>query len=71
MFLAAVTVANYVRGTAVNLEAEAQAEQDTGLTDDEWMRAQQDRFAAVLGGGDLPLIARYASTRRSSSTWTS
>ena len=62
MFLAAVTVANYVRGTAVNLEAEAQAEQDTGLTDDEWMRAQRDRFAAVLGSGDLPLIARYAST---------
>jgi AcrR family transcriptional regulator len=62
LFLAAVTVANYVRGTAVNLEAEAQAEQDTGLTDDEWMRAQQDRFAAVVEGGTLPLIARYATS---------
>ena len=61
LFLAAVTVANYVRGTAVNLEAEAQAEQDTGLTDDEWMRAQQDRFAAVLA-----TASRYAdaSSRR-------
>ncbi|MEK8108983.1 TetR family transcriptional regulator [Micromonospora sp. M12] len=33
-------LANHVRGTAVSLEREAEAEQDTGLTDDEWMTAQ-------------------------------
>jgi DNA-binding transcriptional regulator YhcF (GntR family) len=62
LFLTAVMAANYVRGTAVNLEAEAQAEQETGLTDDEWMQAHEDRFAAVLASGDLPLLARYATT---------
>jgi DNA-binding transcriptional regulator YhcF (GntR family) len=58
-FRAAVMVANYVRGTAVNLEAEAQAEQETGLTDAQWMQAQQGRIAAVLAGGRLPMMARF------------
>jgi hypothetical protein len=62
IFLTAVTVANYVRGTAVNLEAEAQAEQETGLTDEQWMRAQQDRFAAVLAGGGFPMMTKYVTT---------
>jgi DNA-binding transcriptional regulator YhcF (GntR family) len=61
LFMAAVMLANYVRGTALNLEAEAQAEQETGLTDEEWFDARQDRFAELLNGGDLPLIARFAN----------
>ncbi|MEU0480555.1 TetR/AcrR family transcriptional regulator C-terminal domain-containing protein [Streptosporangium sp. NPDC006013] len=32
-----VTVANYVRGTAINLEAETEAAQQTGMTDQEWL----------------------------------
>jgi DNA-binding transcriptional regulator YhcF (GntR family) len=60
-FRAAVMVANYVRGTAVNLAEEAQAEQDTGMTDEQWMRSQQARFAAVLATGKLPLMARFAA----------
>ncbi len=32
-----VTVANYVRGTAVGLEAETDARQETGMTDQEWI----------------------------------
>ncbi|GAA0850438.1 TetR/AcrR family transcriptional regulator C-terminal domain-containing protein [Streptosporangium amethystogenes subsp. fukuiense] len=32
-----VTVANYVRGTAINLEAETEAVQQTGITDQEWL----------------------------------
>ncbi|MBU2664136.1 TetR/AcrR family transcriptional regulator C-terminal domain-containing protein [Actinoplanes bogorensis] len=58
-FRAAVTVANYVRGTAVNLEEEAQAVQETGISDVEWLDAQQQRFAAVLSTGRLPLMARF------------
>jgi DNA-binding transcriptional regulator YhcF (GntR family) len=61
LFLAAVTVANYVRGTAVNLEDEAQAEQETGLTDQQWMDSQQARLSAILAGGDYPLMARAVS----------
>ncbi|MFC4587701.1 TetR/AcrR family transcriptional regulator [Sphaerisporangium corydalis] len=33
-----VTLANYVRGTATNLEAEADAVQQTGITDEQWLR---------------------------------
>jgi DNA-binding transcriptional regulator YhcF (GntR family) len=60
-FRAAVMVANYVRGTAVNLAEEAQAEQDTGMTDEQWMQTQQERFAAVMASGRLPMMARYAT----------
>jgi hypothetical protein len=31
-----------VDSTAVNLESEAEAERDTGLTDEEWMQTQED-----------------------------
>jgi DNA-binding transcriptional regulator YhcF (GntR family) len=58
-FRTAVMVANYVRGTAVNLEEEAQAVQETGMTDEQWMQTQQDRFAAVLATGKLPTMARF------------
>lgn len=58
-FTAAVTVANYVRGTAVNRAEEAQAEQDSGLTDTQWMDAQEERIGAVLADGRLPLLARF------------
>jgi len=58
-FIAAVTVANYVRGTAVGLEAEAQAEQETGLTDEQWMTGQEGRFAAVMASGRYPMLSRY------------
>lgn len=60
-FRMAVMVANHVRGTAVNLAEEAQAEQDTGMTDEQWMQTQQERFAAVLATGRLPMMARFAA----------
>ncbi|MFI7540607.1 TetR/AcrR family transcriptional regulator C-terminal domain-containing protein [Actinoplanes sp. NPDC049599] len=58
LFLAAATVANYIRGTAVNLEDEAQAEQETGLTDHEWLDTQQGRLGEILNSGHYPLLAR-------------
>ncbi|WP_214406057.1 TetR/AcrR family transcriptional regulator C-terminal domain-containing protein [Pseudonocardia lacus] len=56
MMHAAVTVAGYVRGCAVNLESEVRAEQDTGLTADQWMRATQPAFDAVIAAGGFPLL---------------
>jgi DNA-binding transcriptional regulator YhcF (GntR family) len=53
----AATVANFVRGTAVSLEREAEAEQDTGLTDDEWLHAQHQTLAAALRAGSFPILA--------------
>ena len=59
MLLAAVTLASFVRGQAVNLEAEAQAEQDSGLSDREWMEKQGKRAAAVLSDGRFPLLGHF------------
>ncbi len=53
----AVTLANYVRGTAVNLEPEAQAEQDTGMTSSEWMASQESVMRAIVATGDFPMFA--------------
>ncbi|ADB34844.1 transcriptional regulator, GntR family [Kribbella flavida DSM 17836] len=47
-----ISVFGYVRGVALNLESEALAEQDTGLTADEWADEQVDRLAALTG--ELP-----------------
>ncbi|MFC7534866.1 TetR/AcrR family transcriptional regulator C-terminal domain-containing protein [Actinoplanes sp. GCM10030250] len=58
-FRAAVMLANHVRGTAVGLEEEAQAEQETGMTDQQWLRSQRDRFATVLATGELPMLERF------------
>lgn len=60
-FTAAVTIANHVRGTAVNLADEAQAEQETGMTDTDWLDTQQERLAAVLATGNLPLMGRFVA----------
>jgi AcrR family transcriptional regulator len=51
---AAITVFGYVRGVAQNLEAEEQAEQDTGMTADEWAAAQVDELTAFVSFDDLP-----------------
>lgn len=51
---AAITVFGYVRGVALNLEPEAQAEQDTGMTADEWADRQAAQLAALIDADDLP-----------------
>jgi Tetracyclin repressor-like, C-terminal domain len=53
----AVTLANYVRGTAVNLEPELQAEQDSGLTSDEWMESQSATMAKIVSSGEFPMFS--------------
>lgn len=52
-------VANYVRGTATNLELQAELDQRTGLSGGGWLRAQR----AVDGPApdDLPELARVAA----------
>lgn len=50
---AAITVFGYVRGVALSLEPEAQAEQDTGVTADEWAALQADRLADLIRTGGL------------------
>ncbi|GAA3117771.1 DNA-binding transcriptional regulator YhcF (GntR family) [Kribbella aluminosa] len=43
----------YVRGIALVMESEAQAEQDTGETADEWVTHQTDQLAAMIAAGNL------------------
>lgn len=49
---------SYVRGMAVNLESEAQAEAESGLTADEWMDAHADALASLTAGGGFPHFQR-------------
>ncbi|GAA2508527.1 TetR/AcrR family transcriptional regulator C-terminal domain-containing protein [Winogradskya humida] len=58
-FRAAVMLANHVRGTAVNIEAEIQARQDTGITEEEWLGSQEQRFTEILSRGTLPMMSSY------------
>jgi DNA-binding transcriptional regulator YhcF (GntR family) len=51
-----VMLLSYVRGMAVGLEAERQAQQDTGMTSDEWMQAREPLFA--------PLVPRFPTLGR-------
>lgn len=38
----------YIRGLAMSVEPERNAEQDTGMNSEEWMASQETKFAAVL-----------------------
>ena len=58
MLRTGVALIAYVRGMAASLEAEVQAEQDTGMSSDEWMASQQESFAPFLA--QLPTLARLA-----------
>jgi DNA-binding transcriptional regulator YhcF (GntR family) len=44
----------HVRGTALSLQPEAQARQDTGLTNDEWMETQAFDLTDLLATGRFP-----------------
>jgi AcrR family transcriptional regulator len=49
----------YVRGMAASLEAEMRAEQDTGMTREEWMDANEASFAAHLA--EMPELTRMGA----------
>lgn len=49
----AISVFAFVRGVALAMETEAYAEQDTGLTADEWVDRQSGQMAALVATGNL------------------
>lgn len=57
---ATVTLVAYVRGVAMNLEPQARDEQDSGVSDEEWMRGQETVYAA-LSAGRFPHLARMTA----------
>ena len=54
MFTVHLTLINYVRGTAVNLESEAEAEAASGLSNEEWLDTQEPRLRSILVPGAFP-----------------
>ncbi|HEX4256435.1 MAG TPA: TetR/AcrR family transcriptional regulator C-terminal domain-containing protein [Streptosporangiaceae bacterium] len=61
MFTTYLMLINYVRGTAVNLEAEAEAEAATGLNSEEWLQSQEAEFWSSLPPGGYPRFQRLIS----------
>jgi DNA-binding transcriptional regulator YhcF (GntR family) len=61
MFTAHITLFNYVRGTAINLESEAEAEALSGMDNEEWMDTQEPELEAILASGRFPMFERLAS----------
>jgi AcrR family transcriptional regulator len=59
---AAVTLFGFVRGLATSLEQEAQARAETGITDDEYMAAQDRPMAEFLATGRFPTFARLVTS---------
>src|SRR3954447_10985618 len=56
-FTTHLTVFTFVRGLAMNLEMEAEAEEASGLTDDQWMASQEQALEALVGDGRHPHFA--------------
>src|SRR3954468_16406873 len=60
-FTTHLTVFTFVRGLAMNLELEAEAEAASGLTGDEWMRSQEAALEALVADGRHPTFAGVLS----------
>ncbi|GHJ91446.1 GntR family transcriptional regulator [Streptomyces sp. NE5-10] len=61
-FTAHLTLLNYIRGLAQNLETEREAEAQSGLDSEEWMDTQESAFRSTLDGGRYPGLARLAKS---------
>ncbi|MEU9131466.1 TetR/AcrR family transcriptional regulator C-terminal domain-containing protein [Kitasatospora sp. NPDC048540] len=60
-FTCYLALINYIRGTAVNLETEAEAQAATGLDSEEWMDAHEPELRAVFAAGGFPTLDRLAT----------
>src|SRR3954447_1731848 len=60
-FTTHLTVFTFVRGLAMNLEMEAEAEEASGLTGEEWMRSQEAALEPLVADGRHPTFAGVLS----------
>jgi DNA-binding transcriptional regulator YhcF (GntR family) len=56
-----LTLFNYVRGTAMNIELEKEAEAATGLSSEEWLNRQEPDFRALIAEGHFSALARMVA----------
>ena len=61
MLYVAVTIANYVQATAINLESEVEAQQDTGITSDQWRNSQDETVTRIFASGQFPMLSSIAT----------
>ena len=61
MLYVAVTIAGYVQATAINLESEVEAEQDTGITNDQWRNSQDETVTRIFASGRFPMLSNIAA----------
>jgi AcrR family transcriptional regulator len=57
-----ITLVNYVRGTAVNLELEADAEAASGLNSEEWLDTQGPALRSIVAAGHFPVFERLTAS---------
>ncbi len=53
-----VLLHTFVQGLAINLEEEARARSETGITEEGWMLDEKPKFAALAASGPYPAFAR-------------
>jgi hypothetical protein len=53
-----IALHTFIQGMAVNLEAEADALSETGLSEDAWMAAELQEFEALAASGRYPFFAK-------------
>ncbi|MFH8343690.1 TetR/AcrR family transcriptional regulator C-terminal domain-containing protein [Streptomyces sp. NPDC018045] len=51
----ALTLVNHVRGTAVALEEDLEAEQQTGMDRDQWMASLEPEYERIIDSGSFPM----------------
>jgi AcrR family transcriptional regulator len=61
LLIAAVTIMTYVRGVAVNLESESNAQLETGLSIGAYLDRQDGPFRAIAASGQLPTLMRVSA----------
>jgi DNA-binding transcriptional regulator YhcF (GntR family) len=53
-----LTIFGYVKGAAAGLDAERQAERDTGIDNEQWIKETDEQFAPVIQSGRFPTLAK-------------
>jgi AcrR family transcriptional regulator len=56
-----IALFNYVRGNAINIESEVEAEALSGLNAEEWMDTQEPALWKILAAGRFPIFERLAT----------
>lgn len=60
MMHAHITLFGHIRGTALSLSSEVDAERHTGMTNEEWLENQDTAMAEVFGSEEFPMLGHVA-----------